>query len=84
MNTKRSVKGILIENIIKSFLEDNLYENVNKIRINMQKKLRSNLEFETVVSKFELKNGHFFGHISFNDENNEKKLLHITVSNNKI
>lgn len=76
----KSYRGMLVEVIVKSFIEENLFESVDGLKEILQERLNSNLRFETNVSDIENKNEHAFGKISFEDENGILRVIGFTIT----
>jgi hypothetical protein len=75
----KSYRGMLVEVIVKSFIEENLFEYVDlNLKKNLQERLNLNLKFKTNLSDIETKNGHSFGKISFDDENGVIRIIDFT------
>jgi hypothetical protein len=81
---QKSYKGMLVEIIVKSFLQEHLYDSVDELNEKLQERLNLNLNFETNVFDVETKNGHTFGKIHFNDENNMVKVIDFTITSNGV
>ncbi|MCK9416059.1 hypothetical protein M0Q97_05300 [Candidatus Dojkabacteria bacterium] len=79
----KSYRGMLVEVIVKSFIEENLFEYVD-LKKNLQERLNLNLKFKTNVSDIETKIGHSFGKISFDDENGVIRIIDFTITSNPI
>jgi hypothetical protein len=75
----KSYRGMLVEVVIQSYIKENLFETVEDLKETLQERLNSNLKFETRVSEIEIKNGHTFGKISFDDGNGEIRIIDFTV-----
>jgi hypothetical protein len=81
---QKSYKGMLVEIIVKSFLQEHLYDSVDELNEKLQERLNLNLNFETNVFDVETKNGHTFGKIHFNDENDTVKIIDFTITSNGV
>ncbi len=68
---KSDYKKSLVEVIIKSIVEDCEYEALDNLEEILQKRLDSNLKFQTKVFDFKNENNHILGKISFNDDDDE-------------
>lgn len=75
----KSYRGLLVEIIVKSFIEQHLFDEVDYLKEILQERLNLNLKFETNVSDTQSKNGQTFGNISFEDENGLVKVIHFTI-----
>lgn len=80
----KSYRGMLVEVIVKSFIEKNLFESVDGLKEILQELLNLNLKFETIVSDIENKNEHSFGKISFEDENGVIKVIDFTITGSSV
>jgi len=81
---KKSYRGIMVEIIVKSFIKEYSYDFVDELKENLQELLNLNLKFETNVFDVETKNGHTFGKIHFNDENDTVKIIDFTITSNGV
>ena len=59
----KSYRGMLVEVIVKSFIEENTFDPVDGLKEILQKRLSSNLRFETNVSEVENKKEHTYNDI---------------------
>ena len=89
MKNEKSYRGMLVEVIVKSFIEENTFEPVDGLKEILQKRLNSNLRFETKVSEVENKNEHTFGKISFGkisfeDENGVVRIIDFTITGSSV
>lgn len=80
MENEKSYRGMLVEVIVKSFIEENLFESVDDLKQILQDQLNLNLKFETNVSNIETKNGQTFGKISFDDESGIVRVIDFTIT----
>lgn len=80
----KSYRGMLVEVIVKSFIEENLFESVDDLKEILQERLNLNLKFETNVSDIENKNEHTFGKISFVDENDIVRVIDFTITGSSV
>lgn len=80
----KSCRGMLVEVIVKSFIEENLFESVDSLKEILQERLNLNLKFETNVSDIENKNEHTFGKISFEDENGIVRAIDFTITRSSV
>jgi hypothetical protein len=78
----KSYRGMLVEVIVKSIIEENLFESVDGLKEILQERLDLNLKFETNVSDVENKNGHTFCQISFGDESGVIRVIDFTITSN--
>jgi len=77
----RSFRGMLVEMIVKSFVNLNSFSFMkHELKVKLQEKLNSNLIFKTEVSEIETKNGHTFGQVSFEDENGSYRAVDFTIT----
>lgn len=81
---QKSYRGMLVEIIVKSFIKEHLYNSVDGLKETLQERLNSNLRFETNVFDIDTKNGHIFGKIHFNDENDTIKVIDFTITSNGV
>jgi hypothetical protein len=81
---QKSYRGMLVEIIVKSFIKEYSYDFVDELKENLQELLNLNLKFETNVFDVETKNGHTFGKIHFNDENDMVKIIDFTITSNGV
>jgi len=75
----KSIRGMLVEVIVKSFITDYLFDSVDELKEILQERLNLNLKFETNISNIESKNEYTFGKISFEDENGLIKVIDFTI-----
>lgn len=80
----KSCRGMLVEVIVKSFIEENLFEPVDGLKEILQERLNLNLKFETNVSVIENKNEHTFGTIYFEDENGIVRVIDFTITGSSV
>lgn len=80
----KSYRGMLVEVIVKSFIEKNLFESADGLKEILQERLNSNLRFETNVSEIQNKNEHTFGKISFEDENGVVRIIDFTITSSSV
>ena len=80
----KSYRGMLVEVIVKSFIEKNLFESADGLKEILQERLNLNLKFETNVSDIETKNEHTFGKIYFEDENGVVRIIDFTITGNSV
>ena len=80
----KSYRGMLVEVIVKSFIEENLFESADSLKEILQERLNLNLKFETNVSDIENKNEHTFGKISFEDENGIVRVIDFTITGSSV
>lgn len=80
----KSIRGMLVEVIVKSTLEENLFESIDGLKEILQERLNLNLKFEANVSDVENKNGHTFGQISFGDESGVIRVIDFTITSNGV
>jgi hypothetical protein len=80
----KSIRGMLVEVIVKSFVTDYLFDSVDGLKEILQEKLDLNLKFDTMISEIETKNGHSFGKISFEDENGEVRVIDFTITGSSV
>ena len=76
----KSYRGMLVEVIVKPFIEENTFEPVDGFKKILQERLNSNLRFETNVSEVENKNGQTLVKISFEDENGVVRVVDFTIT----
>lgn len=76
----KSYRGMLVKVIVKSFIEENLFELVDDLKEILQERLNLNLKFETNIFDIETKNGQTFGKISFEDENGRVRVIDFTIT----
>jgi len=58
MELDKNYRGLLVEVIIKSYIEENLFEFIgDNLQNGLQLKLDSNLKFKSIVSDIETRNG---------------------------
>ena len=81
---QKSYRGMLVEIVVKYFIQEHLFDFVDGLEENLQELLNLNLKFETNVLDVEIKNGHTFGKIHFNDENNIVKTIDFTITSNGV
>jgi len=68
MELDKNYRGLLVEVIIKSYIEENLFEFIgDNLQNGLQLKLDSNLKFKSIVS-IETRNGSTFGEIYIENE----------------
>ena len=84
MENEKTYRGILVEVVVQSYIKENLFESVNNLKEILQERLNSNLKFKTSVSEIEIKNGHTFGEIFFEDENGVIRIIDFTITSNTI
>lgn len=84
MENEKTYRGMLVEVIVKSFIEENLFESVDDLKEILQERLNLNLKFETNVSDIENKNEHTFGKISFEDENGIVRVIDFTITGSSV
>lgn len=80
----KSIRGMLVEVIVKSFITDYLFDSVDELKEILQERLDLNLKFETNVSDIENKNEHTFGKISFEDENGVIRVIDFTITGSSV
>ena len=80
----KSYRGMLVEVIVKSFIEENLFKSVDGLKEILQERLNLNLKFETNVSDIDNKNEHTFGTISFEDENGIVRVIDFTITGSSV
>ena len=80
----KSYRGMLVEVIVKSLIKENTFETVDGLKEILQKRLNSNLRFETNVSEIQNKNEHTFGKISFDDENGVVRIIDFTITGSSV
>ncbi len=80
----KSYRGMLVEVIVKSFIEENLFESVDDLKENLQERLNLNLKFETNVFDIETKNGHTFGKIFFECENGIVRVMDFIITGSSV
>jgi L-2-hydroxyglutarate oxidase LhgO len=76
----KSCRGMLVEIILKSVFEKNLFDFVDKLKEIIQEQLNLNLKFETEVSDIENQNGKLFGTVSFKEENDLTGIANFTIT----
>ena len=84
MENEKSYRGMLVEVIVKSLIEENTFEPVDELKEILQEKLDLNLKFDTNVSEIETKNEHTFGKISFEDENGVVRIIDFTITGSSV
>jgi predicted RecB family endonuclease len=84
MEKEKSYRGMLVEVIVKSFINDYLFDSVDGLKEILQEKLDLNLKFDTIVSEIETKNEHTFGKISFEDENGVVRVVDFTITGSSV
>jgi predicted RecB family endonuclease len=84
MEKEKSYRGMLVEVIVKSFINDYLFDSVDGLKEILQEKLDLNLKFDTIVSEIETKNEHTFGKISFEDENGVVRVIDFTITGSSV
>jgi predicted RecB family endonuclease len=80
----KSIRGMLVEVIVKSFITDYLFDSVDGLKEILQEKLNINLKFDTKVSEIENKNEYTFGKISFEDEDKLVRLIDFTITSSSV
>jgi len=80
----KSIRGMLVEVIVKSYIRNYLFDSVNGLKEILQEKLNLNLKFDTKVSEIETKNEHTFGKISFENENGVVGVIDFTITGSSV
>ncbi len=80
----KSIRGMLVEVIVKSFITDYLFDSVDGLKEILQEKLHLNLKFDTKISEIETKNEYTFGKISFEDEDGLVRLIDFTITGSSV
>jgi hypothetical protein len=80
----KSIRGMLVEVIVKSFITDYLFDSVDGLKEILQDKLDLNLKFDTKISEIETKNEYTFGKISFEDEDGLIRLIDFTITGSSV
>jgi hypothetical protein len=80
----KSIRGMLVEVIVKSFITDYLFDSVDGLKEILQEKLNLNLKFDTKISEIETKNEYTFGKISFEDEDRLVRLIDFTITGSSV
>jgi len=81
---KKSYRGILVEDIVKSCIANNLFGSIDQLKEILQEQLNSNLKFKTIVSNIETKNGHTFGKVFFDCEDGNMRAIDFTIVNEPV
>jgi hypothetical protein len=80
----KSIRGMLVEVILKSIITDYLCDSVYGLKEILQEKLDLNLKFDTKISEIETKNEYTFGKISFEDENGVVRVIDFTITGSSV
>jgi hypothetical protein len=80
----KSIRGMLVEVIVKSFITDYLFDSVDGLKEILQEKLHLNLKFDTKISEIGTKNEYTFGKISFEDENGVVRVIDFTITGSSV
>lgn len=81
-NENKTYRGMLIDVILTSIINDSLFDIVDGLKENIQEKLNLNLKFETNVSDIETIKGYSVGQITFEDEFGEMRVINYTLDGN--
>lgn len=80
---KNSYRGMLIQIIVKHVFNKTKLTDLDEIKDTIQKKLNSELKFKTIVSDITIKDKeHFFGFVTFMDDNDEIRILDFILEHN--
>ncbi len=80
MKEQKSLRGRLVEFIIKHFIESNLFTRYNDdIKDILQSELDMNLKFETEVHDIKAESEHTTGKIYFKDEKGEPRIVDFAI-----
>ena len=81
MNNK-SNRGKLIEEVIRNYVNENIFEPTTEFKESLQDNLSSILKFETKVNDIESKNGFVFGTVHFTNEDGFNSVINFTITYN--